>query len=714
MHFPPRYSRVNGDSITLRGVVLDTAGVDQVLINGEPVDTDDGFANWTYTASLQAGENELVISEETTEGVNDIDRIFVERAANITTPTAVVDDHSNNRLLILDTTHNTIISADKDSGALFTLSPAAGETNQITKPRGLALDEARNRLLIFQGRANAKETHAEFLAVDLTTGAQSVFEAPDFATNLYLAHSPRAMVTMGDTAYVADVQFEYVDADGNEVGEDAENIDDFRAGGIVYSINLINGARSVISSRYVPEPEDENKIENPLLIVRSIAYNPTNSTIYALDTESPAGSIPRLIAINVADGKRTLMTLTDADKKAFSLRTPRMLDLDVARQQLFLLSDTNVGDVNDPAVTKIDIATKIAANITANSVPKDGDFLLSQVNGITYSTNDNEIYLLEDTQDVVLRVNITTGVRSVAASTGPVDAKNHISNGTLSDVFFRDDHQTYLLDRKFSSVFGYNLYFGGKDILNNSATNDVEPNDEVLRGPFQGAWDPINETMLLANQTNGVLVSFDPATKEATNQVSLGAVAADMLIDTEAGLAYVAFDRAIIKVDLNDSYRSEYISASNGLPDYSYRFSNVRGIALDAANNRLLAADSGINAIVAVDTTSGARTYFSPPSPTPTAEDVLTLPRAIVIDQPNNRALVLDTGRKAILAADLTTGERSAVYEYEALTPRQLFNPTGMVMHPTFHYLLLLDSTTNMLVALDLAGEAPQLVYLTR
>src|SRR5690606_10929136 len=106
-------------------------------------------------------------------------------------------------------------------------------------------------------------------------------------------------------------------------------------------------------------------------------------------------------------------------------------------------------------------ATKIAANITANSVPKDGDFLLSQVNGITYSTNDNEIYLLEDTQDVVLRVNITTGVRSVAAATGPVDAKNHISNGTLSDVFFRDDHQTYLLDRKFSSVFGYNLYFGG-------------------------------------------------------------------------------------------------------------------------------------------------------------------------------------------------------------------------------------------------------------
>lgn len=714
VHFPPRYSRVDDDTITLRGVVIDTEGVNQVLVNGEPVDTANGFANWSYTTSLQPGANELVISEETAEGITEVDHIVVERTTNITTPTSVVDDHSNNRLLILDTARNTIIAADKDSGALFTLSPAAGEPNQITKPRGLALDEARNRLLVYQGRASIKETHAEFLAVDLTTGAQSVFAAPDF-TDIFLEHSPMSVITVGDVAYVADRQFEFVDAEGNAVSEDAENVAFVFSAGMVYRIDLTNGTRTVVSSRTLPEPGENEQVENPLRQVRSLAYDTINTTLYALDTSSTnITDSPRLFAIDTTTGKRTLMALTDADKKAFSLRRPQMLDIDTARQQLFLLNDATTQTTTDPTIVKIDIATKVAADLSSNTIPKDGDFVLSKINAITYSANDDEIYLLEDAQDAVLRVNTTSGVRSLVAATGPVDTKNYLGNHTLHDVFFRDDRQTYLLDRKFSSVFGYNLYFGDKVILNNSVTNDLEPNDEILREPSQGAWDPINNTILLANRTNGVLVTFDPETKKATNEVNLNAVAADMLVDPDAGFVYVAIERAIIKVDLNNDYRSEYISANSGIPDLTYRFSSIRGIALDADNNRLLAADSGINAIVAVDTTSGARSYFSPPSPTADAEDVLTLPRAIAIDKPGNRALILDTGRKAILAADLATGERSMVYEYAEPTPRQLFTPTEMVMHPSFHYLLLLDSTTNQLVALDLTTETPQLVYLTR
>ncbi len=387
-----------------------------------------------------------------------------------------------------------------------------------------------------------------------------------------------------------------------------------------------------------------------------------------------------------------------------------MLDIDVTRQQLFLLSDPKVSGATDPVVSTIDLATMVATNLTANSIPKDGDFVLSQVNAMTYSADDNEIYLLEDTQDAVFRVDTTTGARSLVAATGPVDAKNHIGNTTLSDVFWRDDHQTYLLDNKLSSVFGYNLYFGGKDLLTNAAIDEAN----VLRTPSQGAWDPVNETMLLVNRSNRVLVTFDPATKEATNRVNLQADVTDMLVDPDAEIAYLSLVRAIIKVDLNDEYRSIYFSANGDVPDSNNRFETIQGIALDAANNRLLAADSGINAVVAIDLTSGARTYFSPPSPTPEDEGVLTLPRALAIDQARNRVLILDTGRGAILAADLTTGERSLVYEYEKQTPRLLFSPTEMKMHPTFGYLLLLDSATNMLVALDLSSETPQRVYLTR
>jgi uncharacterized protein YjiK len=708
---------VDRETITLRGIIVDPDGVEGVLVNGESAETSADLTTWTHTATLQAGMNELVISEETADGITEIDSIFVDRSASMTAPAAVVDDPSNNRLLVLDKTLNSVIAVDKESGTLSTASPPPGSANQITQPRGMVLDEARNRLLIFQGRSTREETHPEFLAVDLTTGAQSVFTAPDFA-DLFLSHSPRAMVLAGELAYVADVQFEYTDANGNEVDEDAENIADFRAGGIVYSINLTTGVRSVVSSRYVPEPEEEDSIEYPLLLIRSIAYNPTNSTIYALDTGlSIPGTnitIPRLIAINVADGKRSLLSLTDADKKTFSLGSPRMLDIDVAGQQLYLLTDITTSDVLDPTVAKIDIATKVAKKVSSNAIPENGDFILAQLSGFTYAADEGVIYLLEDSQDAVFQVNTTSGARSLVTATGPADAKNHTSNTAPTDIFFRNDHQTYLLDRKLSSVFGYNLYFGGKDILNNSVTNNVATNEEVLRTPTQGAWDPVNNVMLLTNSTSpGVLVTFDPATKEAVGKVSLNALAADIQVDAEAELAYVAIVKGIIEVDLNNDYSSKFISA-NGLPDFANSFSSIEGIALDPANNRLLAVDSGINAIVAVDTTTGSRTYFSPPSSTPDADDLLTLPRAIVIDQPNNRALVLDTGRKAILAADLTTGERTVVYEYAESMPRQLFTPVQMTMHPTANYLLLLDSTTNLLVALDLTGETPQLVNVIR
>ena len=142
--------------------------------------------------------------------------------------------------------------------------------------------------------------------------------------------------------------------------------------------------------------------------------------------------------------------------------------------------------------------------------------------------------------------------------------------------------------------------------------------------------------------------------------------------------------------------------------------SNRSEAVLDIAHQRLLAVDSHLNSILAVDLTTGARTVFSAASTTPDAADVLSIPRAITLDAAHNRALILDTGRKAILAADLDTGARTVIYEYANQAPRRIFNPTQILMHPSFGYLLLLDNVTKTLAALDLSGAQPQVVTLTR
>lgn len=711
VHFPPRYSRIESEQITLRGVVLDTNGVTQVYINGEPVSSSDDLATWTYTADLTPGENELVISEETADGVTEIDSIFVERAANIIAPRSVVDDNANNRLIILDSVQNTLISSDKNSGTLTTLSPPSGSANQIQNARGAVLDATRNRILVHQVKSNVDDPNPEFLAVDLTSGEQSVPNFPDFG-DIYLSHSPNAVTISGNTAFVADVEAKFFDSNDEEVPQDSDKAVRVVTSQIVYSINLQTGVRTLISSDYRPENG-----QYPLQQVISLAHNPTTSTLYALDTGQTS---PRLLAINISDGKRTQLVLQEQDSTdTVSLRVPSAIAMDVGRQRLLILNrnDTDLFDLRLPGVIAADVATKKAAYLTSSTTPENGAYVLRGITSMTFSTGDDAVYLLDEVQNSVFRVDSESGVRSVAATTGPVDEKDHIGPRFPYDVFIDGDHDVYLLDGKLSSVFGYNLYFGHKYVLNNSVIDNLETNDEIVRSPLQGAPDPINQKLLLANAYNNVLVAFDPETREPTNVGTIGGTPVDMVTDAEAGVTYVAFTNnlryGVAKYDLNAGYARVLLSGG-GIPDGANEFDYLRGIALDKENARLLAVDSDLNGVLAIDLETGARTYFSPPSPTPDDDGTLLIPRAITMDPTNNRALILDTGRKAIMAADLTTGERSVVYQFGNLVPRRLFNPTHMEMHPIFGYLLLLDETTNTLMALDLNGPEVQLVTLVR
>jgi DNA-binding beta-propeller fold protein YncE len=87
------------------------------------------------------------------------------------------------------------------------------------------------------------------------------------------------------------------------------------------------------------------------------------------------------------------------------------------------------------------------------------------------------------------------------------------------------------------------------------------------------------------------------------------------------------------------------------------------GVAIDARNNRLLVVDGGsINpAVYAVDPGTGARTPFS--------DNALhtgipfNAPQTLAIDRDNDRALVTDFGLNAVVAVNLTTGARTKLSE---------------------------------------------------
>ena len=78
-------------------------------------------------------------------------------------------------------------------------------------------------------------------------------------------------------------------------------------------------------------------------------------------------------------------------------------------------------------------------------------------------------------------------------------------------------------------------------------------------------------------------------------------------------------------------------------------------MVLDIANNRLLVADQLVHAVIAVDLTTGDRTEFS--GANTGSGPALDQPTGIVL-VPNDIALIMDAGVDQLFALDMLTGER--------------------------------------------------------
>jgi len=129
---------------------------------------------------------------------------------------------------------------------------------------------------------------------------------------------------------------------------------------------------------------------------------------------------------------------------------------------------------------------------------------------------------------------------------------------------------------------------------------------------------------------------------------------------------------------------------------------HIHGLAMDSANNRVLVADAALNAVMAVDLTTGTRTIISDLT-TPDAENVLSRPKSLVLDSANNRALVLDWNLNALVAVDLVTGARTIVSN--DLVPKTDYVLEGLrdlVLDSAQNRVLVVAESLDAVIAVDL------------
>jgi hypothetical protein len=171
--FPTPFSATEGDSIIVRGTASDPNEITVVRVNGIDAISSDNFATWQAPLALTPGLNDLTVET----GDIALNGNMAATSARINAygvafgfPNSAVLDSVNNRALVVDQTLKALVAVDLTTGArtMFSDSSFPDGDNAFGSPQGVVLDSANNRALVID------DTLKALMAVDLTTGARTI------------------------------------------------------------------------------------------------------------------------------------------------------------------------------------------------------------------------------------------------------------------------------------------------------------------------------------------------------------------------------------------------------------------------------------------------------------------------------------------------------------------------------------------------------------
>ncbi len=170
---PLNESEVSGRSIVIQGTASDADGVRRVEVNGHPVQSSDGFANWSVNLPMHSGPNRFVVS--TTDALNFSDMkaatlSIYNTVVYLSNPVDMVIDESRRQLLVTDARINSLVAFDLATGASRILSGPLhpDDENPLIIPTLLAVDSYGNTAWVLD------EGYEGLVAIDLVSGDRSL------------------------------------------------------------------------------------------------------------------------------------------------------------------------------------------------------------------------------------------------------------------------------------------------------------------------------------------------------------------------------------------------------------------------------------------------------------------------------------------------------------------------------------------------------------
>ena len=310
--------------------------------------------------------------------------------------------------------------------------------------------------------------------------------------------------------------------------------------------------------------------------------------------------------------------------------------------------------------------------------------------GIAFDGGNNRLLVTDDGADAIIAVNLANGDRSPVSDDADMGPPFDTIYGIALDA---TNNRAFVADSGLDGVVEVDLANGNRTLI---SADGVRGTGVALTVPRDVDIDLANNRVLVVGTGADALVSVNLATGDRTIISDLN-TGIGPNFNSPRGVTYdMANNRAlvadagngaegIVAVDLADGNRTEISGPNQGMTiDLGADFDSTRGVVIDTANNRLIAVDDEITALVAIDTATGDRTLiepFTPPEPSVGNGPALVNPTGIVYDAARDAVYIADDGANAIIAVDLATGDRQPVAN-ESSPGEVVDEPRGLGFDP--------------------------------
>lgn len=294
---------------------------------------------------------------------------------------------------------------------------------------------------------------------------------------------------------------------------------------------------------------------------------------------------------------------------------------------------------------------KFAAKAQVDSQPT----MLKSPQNVVLDLDANRALVVDSYLDAVVAVNLTDGKRTLLSGNGIGQGPDFSSPRDIA-LDPEDKTKAYVVDSSKDALMAVDLTTGDRTIV----SDDDNGTGEAFGSPFALALDGANKRALVADSGTDALIAVD--LKEGANFGHREVLSSDSRgtgpgFSGPSGIAIEGSQALVTDTGL-DAVLAVDISADNGTGDRTLMaqdatvLTSPQGIALDSANSRALVVS---DELIAVNLDNGELTLLSGAT-SGGGDYTFRNPTGVVVNSANNTALVVDAGLRALLEVKLAVG----------------------------------------------------------